>query len=274
MELLIFFVICFYILSSAGYYVYFFNQEEYLYKTGYYLLLTGFVFHTILICWGYIKFGHIPARNLYETLSLAGWSIAGVFLVLRYKFNLKILGVFAAPFAAVVVLTAAIVFPDVPPEAQPLFKSLWLSLHLITIFLGEASLALACGTGIMYLIQENAIKTKKHGMLYKRLPSLDLLDNTGYFCIVAGFSMLTIGLITGLIYAKHVWGRFWSWDPKEIWSMISWLVYAALIHERVVVGWRGRRAAIMAIIGFLFLLFTFFGINFFLEGHHGEFTRV
>jgi ABC-type transport system involved in cytochrome c biogenesis permease subunit len=86
--------------------------------------------------------------------------------------------------------------------------------------------------------------------------------------------MISIGLVTGIVYAKAVWGRFWSWDPKEVWSAITWLLYAALLHERLTVGWRGRRAAIMAIIGFVVLLFTFFGVNFLLEGHHGTFTAM
>ena len=85
--------------------------------------------------------------------------------------------------------------------------------------------------------------------------------------------MLTIGLIVGLVYAKSVWGRFWSWDVKEVWSGISWLVYAALLHQRLAFGWRGRRTAIMAIIGFGILLFTFLGVNFLLQSHHSGFTR-
>ena len=84
--------------------------------------------------------------------------------------------------------------------------------------------------------------------------------------------MVTIGLITGVVYAKAIWGRFWSWDPKEVWSAITWLFYAALLHERLTAGWRGRRAAIMAIVGFAILLFTFLGVNFFLKGHHNPFT--
>jgi cytochrome c-type biogenesis protein CcsB len=102
---------------------------------------------------------------------------------------------------------------------------------------------------------------------------LELLDATGYACIVVGFTLLTVGLITGFVYAKSVWGRFWSWDPKEVWSGITWLFYAALLHERLTVGWRGRRSAIMAIIGFAVILFTFLGVNLLLEGHHGEFTK-
>ena len=90
---------------------------------------------------------------------------------------------------------------------------------------------------------------------------------------VVGFSMLTLGLITGLVYAKTFWGRFWSWDPKEVWSAITWIFYAVLLHERITVGWRGRKSAIMAIIGFGVLLFTFLGVNLLLEGHHGGFTK-
>jgi ABC-type transport system involved in cytochrome c biogenesis permease subunit len=85
--------------------------------------------------------------------------------------------------------------------------------------------------------------------------------------------MLTLGLVSGFVYAKSVWGNFWSWDPKEVWAGITWLLYAALLHQRLTVGWRGRRAAIMAIIGFAAVLFTFLGVNFLLEGHHGKFTR-
>jgi len=105
------------------------------------------------------------------------------------------------------------------------------------------------------------------------LPSLELLDSTGYACIIAGFTLLTIGLVTGMIYAKLIWGKFWSWDPKEVWSVVSWLLYAVLLHQRITIGFRGRRAAIMAIIGFGALLFTFLGVNFFLKGHHEPFTR-
>ena len=144
---------------------------------------------------------------------------------------------------------------------------------MFTVFIGDACFALACGAGILYLAQERAIKSKRRGFFFKRLPSLELLDATGYACIVAGFTLLTIGLIVGLVYAKAVWGRFWAWDPKEVWSGISWLVYAALLHERLTVGWRGRKSAIGSILGFVILLFTFFGVNFLLDGHHGVFTR-
>lgn len=235
-------------------------------------MLAGFLFHTAIIAFEFIKTGHFPAQNLHETLMMAGWATAGVFLIIQYKFNLKILGVFAAPLIVLVVICAYLL-PGEPVQTAKIFKNIWLISHIITIFIGEASLALACGIGVLYLVQERSIKTKVHGFFFKRLPSLELLDTTGYACIVVGFTMLTIGLITGLVYAKSVWGRFWGWDPKEVWSGITWLIYAALLHERLAVGWRGRKAAILAIVGFVVLLFTFFGVNFLLKGHHGVFTK-
>jgi len=260
-------------LSTIGYLSYLFLQKDYLQKTGFYLLAAGFLCHTAEIGYQFIQSGHFPVNNLHETLSLVGWTMAGVFLLFQDRFGLKILGVYAAPLITFAMVIAARL-PDVPKETGNLLKSMWLVTHVVAIFIGEAALALACGAGIMYLIQEHAIKSKHRGFFFRRLPSLELLDSTGYACIVTGFTMLTFGLITGLIYAKSVWGRFWSWDPKEVWSGITWLLYAALLHQRLTIGWRGRRAAVMAIIGFAVILFTFLGVNFFLKGHHGEFTRM
>jgi cytochrome c-type biogenesis protein CcsB len=265
-------IIC-YLLSTIGYLIYLFLQKDFLQKTGFYLLAAGFLCHTVEMGYRFVQSGYFPVSNLHETLSLAGWTIAGVFLLFQDRYRLKILGIYAAPLNTFVMVIAARL-PNVPSKTHTIFNSLWLIVHVVAIFIGEASLALACGAGLLYLLQENAIKSKQRGFFFKRLPSLELLDHTGYACIVTGFTMLTFGLITGLIYAKSVWGRFWSWDPKEVWSGITWILYAALLHQRLTVGWRGRRAAIMAIIGFAVILFTFLGVNFFLKGHHGEFTRL
>jgi cytochrome c-type biogenesis protein CcsB len=262
-----------YILSTAGYIAYLFLQKAYLQRIGYALLFVGFLFHTLTIGYGFVESDHIPVGNLRETLCMAGWAVAGVFLIIQYRYNIKILGIYAAPFIAFTMVIVA-QLPDEPTQTQTIFKSFWLISHVIVIFIGEAAFALACGIGLLYLLQENAIKTKRHRFFFKRLPSLDLLDTVGYACIVVGFTMLTLGLITGFVYAKSIWGRFWSWDPKEVWSGITWLFYAALLHERLAVGWRGRRSAIMAIIGFGVLIFTFLGVNLLLEGHHKDFTKV
>ncbi len=262
-----------YMLSTAGYLIYLFLQKDYLQRLGYALLLAGFLCHTVIIVYGFVESGNIPVGNLRETLCLAGWAVAGVFLIIQYRYNIKILGIYAAPFIALIMVIVSHL-PQDPAQTPTIFKSLWLITHVIVILVGEAAFALACGIGVLYLLQENAIKTKRHRFFFRRLPSLDLLDTVGYACIVIGFTMLTLGLITGFIYAKSVWGRFWSGDPKEVWAGITWLFYAVLLHERLTVGWRGRRSAIMAIIGFGVLLFTFLGVNLLMEGHHKDFTKI
>lgn len=266
-------IILFYLLSSMGYLIYLFAQKEWLNRTAYGSLAVGFLLHTGWIAVAWIHLGYPPVQNLHHTLSFAAWTLAGAYLMLKYRYRLKVLGLFAAPLTALIMLVSLFI-PDVPPvEPSSLFKNVWLITHVVVIFLGDAALALACGTGILYLIQEHAIKTKSSRFFFRRLPSLQFIDITGYSFIIAGFTLMTIGLITGFVYAQAVWGRYWSWDPKEIWSVITWLIYAALLHERLVAGWRGRRAAIMAVIGFAAVLFTFLGVNFLLEGHHDVFTR-
>lgn len=258
-------------LSATAYFAYLFYQKNFLHRSGYFLMLAGFIGHTLSIILNGIASNGFPVRNLHETLSLAGWAVACFFLLFQSKFKLKVLGIYAAPLIALIMIAVSQV-PNTPTQVQSIFKNFWLISHVISVFIGNAAFALACGIGILYILQERAIKNKNPGFFFKRLPSLDMLDATGYSCIIVGFTLLTFGLITGFIYAKSVWGRFWSWDPKEVWSGITWLFYAALLHERLTAGWRGRRAAIMAIIGFMILLFTFLGVNFFLKGHHKPFT--
>jgi cytochrome c-type biogenesis protein CcsB len=245
-----------YIASLLGYQGYVLFQKRPVYKVASIILWTGFLCHTVVLAMKYFEAGHIPVQNLHETLSTFGWAVVGVFLILQIRFHLMVLGALVAPLATVCVVIASIL-PRPPVELDPLFKSLWRTFHIGTLIVGNAAFAIAFLVGILYLVQENAIKDKKRGFFFRRLPSLKLLDSMGYSCLIAGFPMLTLGIITGVIYAQIVLGRFWSWDPKEILAGITWLVYAALLHERLAVGWQGRRAAIMTIVGFVILVFTF-----------------
>jgi len=261
-----------YLAGMAGYIAYLFQQREKMHKTAFLMICAGALLHLATLCMESVHMGTLPVHNLHQNLSIAAFALATVFILLRIRFNLKILGIVIAPLI-VLVMTAALVVPKSLPAHAPALKGFWLVSHVLLIFAGEAALAIACGAGILYLLQERAIKSKKRGFFYKRLPSLDLLDSTSYSCIVTGFTLLTFGLITGLVYAKSVWGTFWSWDPKEIWSAVTWLIYAALLHGRLTSGWRGRRSAVFTIIGFAVLLFTFLGVNLFIGGHHQGFTN-
>jgi cytochrome c-type biogenesis protein CcsB len=178
-----------------------------------------------------------------------------------------ILGSFVVPFSAFLMIISS-AMPWFEGPVKPILKSLWLTVHVGTVFMGNGLFAIAFLAAIMYLIQENQIKNKHFGSFYKRLPSLATLDTINYYSLLYGFPFLTFGMITGSIYAQAALGKYWQWDPKEVWSLITWLFYAALLHERLAVGWRGRRAAIMSIICFCVLIFTFLGVSLLLGGYH------
>jgi cytochrome c-type biogenesis protein CcsB len=145
---------------------------------------------------------------------------------------------------------------------------LWLILHISTIFIGNGIFAITFISGVMYLIQEYQIKKKRIGSIYKRLPSLQTLDVINHRSLIYGFPFLTAGIITGAVFAQHLMGRYWQWDAKEVWTLITWLFYAALLHERLVAGWRGKKAAILSITAFLILLFSFIGSSMWLSDYH------
>jgi len=137
-----------------------------------------------------------------------------------------------------------------------------------TIFIGNALFAIAFIAAVMYLLQEHYIKAKKLTFFYKRLPSLTTLDNINHYSLIYGFAFVTAGIITGAIYAQIAFGKYWQWDPKEVWSLITWILYSALIHERLAVGWKGRKAALMSIFCFLVLSFSSISTSFWTEGYH------
>jgi len=261
-----------YFTSMACYLIFLFNQKSSWQKAAFHLISTAIALHFVSMMIYTVAIRQVPIQNLSQSLSVAAFFLGCMFLFFQYKFDLKILGLFVSILLSATMLIV-LMLPEAPIGNNSVLKGFWLYSHIILVFAGDAALALACGTGILYLLQEKGIKAKNPGFFFKRLPSLDLLDNVGYTCLTTGFALLTIGLITGFIYAKAIWGRFWGWDPKEIFSVGTWVIYAALLHLRLYSGWRGRKSAIMTIVGFLIIIFTFLGVNILLGGHHQPFTK-
>lgn len=256
-----------YFLSAAGYWVYLIRQNKQAARGATWAIGVGFGLHTAALAVRTIGLGQIPILNIAEAFGFFAWALAGVYLVLYAKFRLMVLGAFVSPLAVLLGLLCAFL-PAEPITVSPIYRSLWLTFHLATVFSGYGFFALAFLAGLMYLLQEGQIKAKRTGMIYRRLPSLNILDNLNYYCLTFGFPLMTLGIITGAAYAQATLGKYWRWDPKEVWSLILWLVYAALLHQRLTVGWRGRRAAVMAIIGFSVLCFTFIGVSLLLPSYH------
>jgi len=249
-----------YAIATVAYLAYLLKPQEKLGRAAYLLISGGFVIHCTFTIVRYFEAGHTPITNLHESLSFFSLAVVGVFIAFERKYRIHILGSFVTPLALLLMLTSSI-YPSTIPLLPPALKSRWLFVHSTLAFLSYATFAVAFGAAIMYLIQEHFLKRKRLGALYQKLPALDILDEINYRCLTFGFPLLTVAIITGAIWAETAWGTYWSWDPKETWSLITWFIYAALLHGRLTTGWRGRKAAMLSIIGFFVLLFTFLGVN-------------
>ncbi len=207
-------------------------------------------------------FGYVPLSNLYESLVFFSACIAGIYLFWEFNLEKKFVGflVFVLSF---LILAFANLKAD--PSIKPLIpalKSNWLIAHVTTCFLGYGAFAIAFAVSILNLLSE------KNLFFQKFLPEKEFLDNFTYKSILFGFFWLTVGIITGAIWADQAWGSYWSWDPKETWSLITWLIYATTIHLRLTRGWSGKKLSWLSVLGFLSVLFTYFGVNFLLSGLH------
>jgi cytochrome c-type biogenesis protein CcsB len=205
-----------------------------------------------------------PLSNFYESLIFFAWCLPALGLLAFRRYLKGYLGALVALLSTLLLAYASFGVDSQIRPLMPALKSNWLLIHVVTAFLGYAAFALAFGTAILYLIQERRPRAS--------LPPLPLLDSLIYRTTVLGFLLLTLGIATGAVWAETAWGRYWSWDPKETWSLITWFIYAALLHARHLKGWHGRRIAWLAVLGFMAVLFTYFGVSFLLSGLHSYLT--
>lgn len=208
--------------------------------------------------------GHAPLSNMYESLVFFAWTIGVIYLVIEQTYKNRTIGAFATPLAFMAIAYASL-SPNINNQIQPLIpalKSNWLIAHVITCFIGYAAFAIAFGVSIIYLFKQRKTggKQSKAG-LFVHSPDAGILDELTHQMVTLGFLFLTIGIITGAVWANSAWGSYWSWDPKETWSLITWFVYATLLHARMMRGWEGKRIAYLSIIGFMAVIFTYFGVN-------------
>jgi ABC-type transport system involved in cytochrome c biogenesis permease subunit len=253
------FVITFilYILSAFYYLGFLFSKKPNSAKIGSALAVAGLAIHAAALIVRTIESGHAPFTNMYESLSFLSWASVLAYVIIDRKSKIPKIG----PYLMLIVigLMALASSPLMPKEATPLvpaLQSYWLWLHVSVTLLGEAFFAVAFITSIMYLAAGEQDKKEKW-------------DSVSYRCVAVGFPLFTLGgLVFGMVWAYKAWGTYWSWDPKEVWSLITWIVFALYLHTRIVMGWKGKRSAVIAIIGFLAALFTYFGVNYLLAGLH------
>jgi cytochrome c-type biogenesis protein CcsB len=258
-----------YLINSFVYFILATSQHKKLGILSTSLLTVGFLLHSAGLAFRWAEthqtgYGYVPLSNMYESLIFFSWTIVLVYLILEFRYKQKIIGLFVTPFAFLAIGLTSII-PGINAKITPLVPALqsnWLTIHVTTCFFGYAAFAVSFGISILYLIRD------KNEGFSKWLPSAPMLDEINYKSIVIGFPMLTLGIMTGAAWANYAWGSYWSWDPKETWSLITWFIYAAFLHARFTRDWRGRKTAILSILGFTAVLFTYFGVNYFISGLH------
>jgi cytochrome c-type biogenesis protein CcsB len=224
------------------------------------LLSAGALAQTLYMIQRWIAAGRPPFSNMFESLVLFSWTIVVVYLALRVRRDVPVLGV-ATSLLAVLTLAYASTFEASIQPLMPALRSNWLTVHVFTCFLGYGAVAVAClaSLGYLFATRRGAAPAVK---------AVEAFETATDKTIAFGFLFLSVGIISGAVWANSAWGTYWSWDPKETWSLITWFIYAVFLHCRFMRGWRGRRAAWISILGFASVIFTYLGVNFLLSGLH------
>lgn len=252
---------------------------------------------TIILSWRWVESGYFPLSNLYESLLFFTWGITLLTLLVELSTSLLLIGAVTTPLGMFIVGFATLSLPDGMQKAAPLvpaLKSNWLMMHVSIMMFSYSTLIIGSLLSIVFLVltQGKQVSLKgnsvgitsettfnletmpksneflEEGILEKKLTLLESLDNLSYRIIGLGFPLLTIGIIAGAVWANEAWGSYWSWDPKETWALITWLVFAAYLHARITKSWQGKGPAVLASIGFIVVWVCYLGVNFLGKGLH------
>lgn len=238
-------------------------------------VLLGFIAHTAAMLLDWRHTGYFPIVNPKEVSSFIGWAIVAYFLIMSRRYQSRALPVFLLPLVYLFLLVGMVI----PESAQALTPAIENSIrensiikvifpiHVTLVIFSYAAFVVTFVSGVMYLIQERELKAKHFGAAFQRLPALNTCDEIGYRSLTVGFVLLTLGIVTGIVWNNQRDGRYWHNDPKEVMALVTWLVYLFIMHYRLTAGWRGRRVALLSIAGFVVVMLTWLGARA-LGGYH------
>lgn len=244
----------------------FFSKGKLSFRIAIYSEVLAFVLHTAFLVAIGIELDHFPLTNLREVLVFFAWTVTLCFLLSFWRYRSQMMGMFSLPLVTTLMLGTAWIKSTNP--APEMLRSSWVYLHITCLILAYGLFFLTFITSILYLAQQRRLKSKRFNLFYDRLPPLLTMDQTFQRSLIAGFCFMTLGLLAGVIWAEEQWAAGWHTDPKVISAFVTWLIYLGLIYLRLSAGWRGKKAAMGSLLGFLSVLFTFFGARLFFEGWH------
>jgi cytochrome c-type biogenesis protein CcsB len=244
---------------------------------------------TLLLRW--IGDGYFPLSNLYESLIFLSWAISSIHLFVEFKTKSRLIGSITAPILFLLSGFSSLTLPLEMQKALPLVPSLqsnWLMMHVSMMMVSYATLIIGSLFSILYLAflsflpqdfklalqTRNSLSTKSIESMVSSVDNsskfslLETVDIWSYRIIGLGFPFLTIGIISGAVWANEAWGSYWSWDPKETWALITWLIFAVYLHARLLKGWQGQKAAALGSSGFFVIWICYLGVNFIGKGLH------
>lgn len=267
-ELILFWItVGLYGLSACSYIFGLITRHDKLFSAGLYSAAAGFVPHVVVIALRWMETGISPFFTISESITFGIFCAVLIFLIFELS-NKKMLplGVLIMPVAFVLMGWAGTLFKDAAGQIAPSLQSGWIWAHIIGAATGFGSVLAAAGLGLLYLLKE-----KKSGGIYEKLPDLKTLDNLGYRFVAGGFILYGLMIVSGAFWADQVKGTYWNWDPVEVWSLISWLIYGIYLHLRVTFGWRGTKLAWYALIALFVMIVSYWGIPFSVETFHQGF---
>lgn len=267
-ELMLFWIaVSLYGVSTFSYIFGLISRSDKLFAAGLYSALFGFIPHVLAIGFRWSKTGITPFIAIAESLTLGVFMAVLIFLITQFSVKkVKPLGVLVMPVAFVLLGWAGTLLEEVAQTIAPALQSGWIWVHIIGASTGFASVLIAAGLSLLYLLKE-----KNPGGIYERLPDLQTIDLFSYRYIAAGFIMYGLMIVSGCFWSDQVKGSYWAWDPVEVWSLVSWLIYGIYLHLRVTFGWRGKKLAWYALIALIAMIVSYWGIPFSIETFHSGF---
>ena len=282
---LLFFAMIFYWISLS------FPKNNLVFQVSKILVAASNIMFTLTLLIRWITQGYFPLSNLYESLIFLSWGISFIHLIVEYKTQSRLIGAISTPLLFFLSGFSSLTLPTDMQKALPLVPSLqsnWLMMHVSMMMVSYATLILGSLLSILYLAfvffsgQQNQVSFENSSLInasenssfstssvgYSKLSLLQTVDIWSYRIIGLGFPFLTIGIISGAVWANEAWGSYWSWDPKETWALITWLVFAIYLHSRLLKGWQGKQAAILGSCGFFVIWICYLGVNFLGKGLH------
>ncbi|MBR6039263.1 MAG: c-type cytochrome biogenesis protein CcsB [Clostridia bacterium] len=265
-----------YFVTMLLYFLYVAVKKPALSKLAIRVQIAVLLVHTAAIILRGVAMGRLPMANLYEFSTAFAWALALVSLVFILKFNFPVLGAFSSPVTLLLAVYAGMQKlnelrvieangVDSIRNLMPALRSSWLGIHVSTVIVAYGAFGVSFVLSIIFLLRD---RMKENGFWDTHIPKKEKLDTISYRCVSLGMMFLTVTIFIGGIWAENAWGSYWTWDPKETWALVTWMIYLVYLHLRIRRGWNGKTAAIFGVVGFVCVLFTYIGVNTLLPGLH------